>query len=230
MYKDKIFLLISLFSLILALVIFAKPLAPLANPSRHFANQNDYVSDRRGGARHNKTINSSMRGSFLPQVYADFKRNCQKVARHPEGAILMLFDAVYAYMNPKTRSEGSKMLRYILHEDANWERKPSRSTLVERLRNPHYSYIFRSYANGARPNNNYAMNPNNYALTIASLAQESDHVSISIISHGADSPRIFRAKQFEDGLFYLVGIAGLPGQVREPRRANRNNSHDADYD
>lgn len=195
------------------------------------ANQAGSLARQLGSAIPNgSTINSSRRGPSLPTTYATFKANCQQLATSPEGAILMLFDAVYAYMNTATRSEGSKMMRYILHEDATWEKKPSRATLVERLRDPAFAHIFRSYANGATPQNDYAMNPDNYGITIAKTRQESDHVVLSVVSNGADSPRPFSVKRFEDGLYYVIGLGGLPSGVRPPASASKSRGHDADYD
>ena len=59
----------------------------------------------------------------LPSTFAEFKSRCNSVARSPEGAVKMYFDAVFCYFDPSRRTEASKMLRYIMHADANWEKK-----------------------------------------------------------------------------------------------------------
>ena len=61
----------------------------------------------------------------LPSTFAEFKSRCNSVARSPEGAVKMYFDAVFCYFDPSRRTEASKMLRYIMHADANWEKNRS---------------------------------------------------------------------------------------------------------
>lgn len=47
----------------------------------------------------------------LPANFSEFKSRCQSVARSPEGAVKMYFDAVFCYLEPGRRTEASKMLR-----------------------------------------------------------------------------------------------------------------------
>ena len=165
----------------------------------------------------------------LPDSYAAFKARCQTAARNPEGAVKMYFDAVFCYLDPARRSEAVKMLRYIMHADAGWERSPNYGTFVNRMRDPSQHFIFRSFAAGTSPGNGYRMSPDSYRLVIANKAAESDYTRINLISSGADSPCSVWVRQYEDGLWYLINNAGTYAQVRPPR-AGVSHSHDADYD
>ncbi|NLZ17143.1 MAG: hypothetical protein GX087_05350 [Desulfobulbaceae bacterium] len=167
----------------------------------------------------------------LPTSYSEFKARCQTACQSPEGAIKMYFDAVFCYLDPARRAEATKMLRYILHAGPNWERSPNHNIFSERLRDPSQHYIFRSFAAGSSPDNNYQMSTDNYRLLIANTRQEADDfVALSLVSSGADSPRRVTLKRYEDGQWYIFSNAGTYAQVRKPRQVAPSTSHDADYD
>ncbi len=154
--------------------------------------------------------------SGLPKNFADFKQRCQSMLQTPEGAVKMYFDAVFCYINPQTRTEGQKMLGYVMHESDNWVRKSSFATFVSRLKDPQMQHIFRSFAAGTSPQNGYAMSPQNYNVTIARKAKESDYLRVNLVSSGADSERIVWVKQFGDGLWYVINNASTYAGVRMP--------------
>jgi len=168
--------------------------------------------------------------SGLPADFQAFKTRYQSVGTSPEGAVRMYFDALYSYIDPVRKAEGAKMLRYSMHEGKNWERSPFRATFTSRLKDSSYHYIFRSFAEGAYPENSYDMDPDDYQLMIVNVRQETDYVSISIRSNGADSPRLLQAQQFEDGLWYLTNNHGTYSDVRKPANQVRTGGHDADLD
>jgi len=60
--------------------------------------------------------------AVLPETYKEFKARYQSEGRTVEGAVKLYFEGVFAYMNPQTRKEGAKMLRYALHSDMPIER------------------------------------------------------------------------------------------------------------
>ncbi len=166
-----------------------------------------------------------------PATYAEFKSRCQTACTTPQGAVKMYFDAVYCYLEPSRRTEASKMLRYILHQGANWERSPNFSTFVERLREPSWHYVFYSFAADTSPQNAYSMDPDNYALEFSSIREvSSDLIQLNLISSGADSPRLISVRQYEDGLWYMFQNAGTYSEVRKPAGYRGNRVHDTDYD
>ena len=166
----------------------------------------------------------------LPANYAEFRDRCQTACQSPYGAAKMYFDAVFCYMDKSKRSEASKMLRFIMHGDAGWERSPYYSTFVERLRNKRYHHIFRSFAEGTSPENDYSMDPNNYQLMMGELVEEQGYLRLFLYSSGSDSARPIWVKQFDDGLWYVINNAGTYSGVREPYGAKNHYSHDASYD
>ena len=170
-----------------------------------------------------------------PVDFQSFKDRYQAVGTSPEGALRMYFDAVYTYMDPARRAEGEKMLRYSLHERQGWERFPNRVTFVSRLKDSYYQHIFRSFAEGTSPENSYAMNPDDYRLMFERFQKNGteegmDFGSVTIRSSGADNSRLVSVKQFEDGLWYVIGNGGTYSEVRKPANQMRSGSHDADLD
>ncbi len=165
----------------------------------------------------------------LPQDYADFKQRCQSMLKTPEGAVKMYFDAVFCYMDPNKRAEAQKMLRYVMHESAGWDRKSTFETFVSRLRNPSKHHIFYSYARGTSPENGYSMSVDNYTLNVVKIRKESDYTKVMLQSSGADSPRPIWVQLFDDGKWYVTNNASSYVGVREPK-VGADNSHDADYD
>ena len=177
-----------------------------------------------------KEKNTVASAKGLPSTYADFKERCHTVAVTPEGAVKMYFDAVFCYFDPSRRTEASKMLRYIMHADANWEKKQKYVTFARRLKDPACHYIFGSFASGTSPQNGYRMSPENYSLVFSGKSNEADYVRVFLISSGSDSRRIVWVKQYQDGLWYVINNADTYMKVREPASSRPDNSHDADYD
>ncbi len=165
----------------------------------------------------------------LAQTYADWKVRIPTMLNTPEGAVKMYFDGVYSYMNPKTRNEGQKMLRYILREDADWDTKPSMNTFVSRMKDPNQHYIFKSFAKGSTPENGYLMDINNYELMFVNKAKETDYTRVMIKSSGSDTDKGVWVKQFSDGNWHVINNANLYGNVRKPTNT-QDNSFDADFD
>ncbi len=165
----------------------------------------------------------------LPQNYAEFNERCQTMAKSPDGAVKMYFDAVFAYLDPSKRNEAIKMLRYIMRQGANWERLPSFNTFVSRLNNQAYHHIFRSFAKGSSPENSYKMSVDNYNLDIVRIKKETDFTNVFLRSSGADSEKPVWVQKFNDGLWYVINNASTYVGVRPPVYQD-DNSHDADYD
>lgn len=151
-----------------------------------------------------------------PYNFAEFKERYRTVGTTPEGAVRMYFDALYSYIEPVRQQEGAKMLRYSMHERQGWEKSPALATFVSRLKDPSYHYIFRSFAQGTSPQNNYEMNPDSYQLMFARTKQATDYVQVTIKSSGAANPRPVHVQRFEDGLWYVVNNHGTYTEVRKP--------------
>jgi hypothetical protein len=168
----------------------------------------------------------------LPSSFEEYKQRYATYARTPQGAVKLYFDAVFCYIEGN-KAEALKMLRYSMHEIKGWEHTAYHSTFMERLKDPRNHYIFRSFAAGTSPNNDYAMSPQNYRLMINGIREMHGYTQVQLISSGADSLRTVQVRQYDDGLWYVSQNAGTYTQVREPygRRLHRHKyGHDADYD
>ena len=209
--------------LLLAACVSANPRIPSQTSQLYSLGQELWNSANSAGADVPATTG-------LPATYAEFKSRCQSAATSPEGAVSMYFDAVFCYLEPRRRAEAAKMLRYIMHADAGWERSQRYATFVRRLRAPSRHYIFKSFAAGTSPENGYAMSPQSYRLVFSGRSRESDYTRIFLRSSGADSRRIVWVKQYQDGLWYVINNADTYLDVRAPRTAGSEHSHDADYD
>lgn len=203
-------------------------LSPSLNPTDIINQLISYEKTTSSASANNVTYLSFPAG--LPSTFSEFKTRCSSVARSPEGAVKMYFDAVFCYLDPKRREEASKMLRYIMHADAGWEKEQRFATFVRRMKDPAAHYIFKSFAAGTSPENGYSMSPENYSLVFSGSSKEADYLRIFLISSGSDSRRIVWVKQYRDGLWYVINNADTYLKVREPVSSRPDNSHDADYD
>ena len=167
----------------------------------------------------------------LPATFKEFKARYQTEGRSMEGAAHLYFEAVFCYMNEATRPEASKMLRYAMYLPVVLESSHANRTFVNRLKDPEYHHIFRSFVEGTSPETNYIIDPNNFTLAITSKRQEADFFHLGIRSSGADSTRSIWMQQ-HDGLWYVINNASTYAQVRAPKASTdaQRNRHDADYD
>ena len=169
----------------------------------------------------------------LPKTYKEFKARYQTEAKTYKGAVKLYFEAVFAYINEETRTEGGKMLRYSLRSETPIDRSQYYSTFAERLKSPAYQHIFRSFAAGSSPENNYTMNPDDFELIFAGQPQrESTYLRVPLRSSGADSLRFVWVKEFDDGLWFVINNASTYAEVKPMKSEidRRNRAFDADYD
>jgi len=100
-------------------------------------------------------------------------------------------------------------------KDPDWLGRPSNATFHRRLTS--HPHVFRSYFEGATPDNDYAA-PASAPLRIADHhAQGDDAYVIELVSSGADSPRrvtLKRSKQ--DERWYVHRFANLYVDIRPP--------------
>ena len=177
------------------------------------------------------TAGSVVAPNGLPRDYQEFKARYQTEGATPEGALRMHMQAVFAYLNPATRAEAGKMLRYSMHWSTPIEQSHNHATFVERLKRKEYHHIFRSYCRGTSPENSYQAQPQNCQLNAGRPYESDGFIKIPLQSSGADSARPIWLLE-HDGLWYVENNTGLYVMVREPQshKDARRNAHDADYD
>lgn len=139
----------------------------------------------------------------------------------PAGAITVwLKAAMYAGdPDPGTREAGLQVVQHLslpLKDDDAWQSRSSNQTFKDRLQS--HRHVFRSYAVGATPENNYAVDPSAYSIVVDHV-QEGDPrgLKVFVVCNGADSPRpVYLKKSTQTGLYYLNNYANLYVDVRAP--------------
>lgn len=146
----------------------------------------------------------------LPQTLDEMKAQHVLLGTTPQGAVKNFLDACFVYMNPATRDPGREMLQYLaipLKPHATWDRQPANRLFVERLTSERYAHVWRSYAQGATPENGYEMDPDNWELGFERtnrLEGDDRGTQVYLRSGGADNPRVVYVKQStQTGLWYL---------------------------
>ena len=171
--------------------------------------------------------------AVLPKTYKEFKARYQTEAKTYQGAVKMYFEAVFAYINEETRSEGGKMLRYALRSETPIDRSNYYATFADRLKDSSWHKVFRSFAKGSSPENDYAMNPDDFSVMFSGKpVRESTYLRVPLKSSGADSPRTVWVKEFEGGLWFVINNAATYVEVKPSRSEieKRNRAFDADFD
>ena len=133
----------------------------------------------------------------------------------PEGAVRLWLQAALTWgTDPTDAAAGLQRLTIPLMKDDAWHKRPSNGTFVERLRDqPH---IFRSYAEGALPDNAYAA-PDGWRLNVHEVKEPRDDrgTAVFITSGGADNPRPLYLKQSsKTGLWFVNAFANAYLGVR----------------
>lgn len=146
----------------------------------------------------------------------------EELGKTPEGALQLWFEAVYLYMDENTRDQGREALTYLtipFKDDAGWERRSSNRIFVERLQDPKFAHIFRSYVKGTSPSNAYSMSPENFDLVVEESSKDAHGRGWRVLlrSSGADMPRpVYMKKSRSTGLWYVSEFANVYVGIRPP--------------
>ncbi len=148
-----------------------------------------------------------------PASIDEFKERIAAEAGAPGEALHLWVEALFVYNveDEERRQLGAEMLDLIC-SDEDWHR--NELFLSQLRRKP---YIFRSYAEGATPDNDYMMDPENFTLRIERVRQDDEtHCTIDLRSGGAERlrpvPMLYR-----DGHWWVDNIGNLYAGVEEPR-------------
>ena len=147
----------------------------------------------------------------------DFRARIAAEATDPKQAVRLWFDAVFVYTSGEDEL-GADMITEMT-KDNNWQR--AASYFVRALdHNPH---IFRSYARGSAPENDYAMSPDDYALTFTRTEtqpypdrEEGEYVKMFVESSGADSPRPIEVQRNSRGEYKVSNFSSICSGIRPP--------------
>jgi len=143
------------------------------------------------------------------------------IGKTPEGTVKVFLLACMQYgsRNLSEHLRGRDAIRRLSIEylnEPNWDGLTTAQTFVERLDGQ--PWIFRSYAEGAAPDNNYAMNPATFNLRVTKIEDgASGGRDVWLQSGGADSPRRSYLKRgSQDQLYYLEHFGNLYVDIRKP--------------
>lgn len=150
----------------------------------------------------------------LPANLDEFKDRIAAEAGEPKGAMHLWFEALYLYlMEDPDRSRLGAAAMDLICSDAKWR---DNELFQAQLRNK--PYIFRSYCEGATPDNGYQMNPDAFQLRYGRELPEDDGQSclLELKSSGADRVRPARLVR-QGGHWWIAEYGNLYAGVEPPR-------------
>jgi hypothetical protein len=137
--------------------------------------------------------------------------------KYPEGTITLWLEAVIRVQNgDESAWKDIQYLTIPLKSDKNWMKLAGNSYFINQVRDGNPS--FRSFINGATPENGYSVSLNNLRV---SIENDLDNGSLGrkyfIISSGADRPRpISLKKSDQTGLYYVNEYSSMYVNVQPP--------------
>ena len=151
----------------------------------------------------------------LPADMDEYNARIKSEAKTPEGAVNLWFDAIFLYVNSSTRNLGKSALNAITHKlPADFEKNSFHATFVNRMKEQ--PEIFRSYCQGATPENNYKADPDKCELTVTKSDEDyGDTWAVYIKSSGADSNRKIQLIKGENGLWLIRDYPGIYSGVKK---------------
>ena len=154
----------------------------------------------------------------LPTTLAELQARIAEQASDPLVAINLWFEAVYVYIHVD-RDVGSAMITEMT-KDKRWDRPGC--AFVERLNSQ--PYIFASYAAGATPGNDYAMDPQQFELTFGRVdtkpypdRDEGENVKVWLDCGGADNPRPIEMQRNNQGHYKAANFSSIYVGARPPK-------------
>ncbi len=148
----------------------------------------------------------------LPEAVEEMKQRMAQQAEDPVAAVKLWFEALFVYMEDS--KTGSDMISLVMYEPA-WD-APANQIFVDRLNER--PWIFRSYAQGTRPQDGYRMDPDDFELVVTEVRGEPEDGTVRIFlrSSGADNPRPIVMRKGDDGLFRAYLYSPIYVGVRPP--------------
>ncbi|MCA9519202.1 MAG: hypothetical protein KC635_29910, partial [Myxococcales bacterium] len=140
-------------------------------------------------------------------------------AKTPEGAMKVWLTAALMTASPnldehrRGRALLGELTLQLQGDPTPWWERNSQTTFADRLN--HNAYIFRSYAEGATPDNGYAMDGDAWTLAVDSSREDDFDRGwrLAVVSGGADSPRPVYLKQVGE-LWYVNEFANVYLDIR----------------
>jgi hypothetical protein len=149
-----------------------------------------------------------------PVDLSDFVQKYSKTSK-PEDIVKMFLDAIHGYFDANKKDKSASIIGLLINEP-NWETQAGGLSFF-RMKLKDMPHIFRSYAKGATPENNYQMDANNYEIEITKSEKIDENTQkVFIKSSGADFPRPITLKKDKEGLWIVHEFSSLYVDVRKP--------------
>lgn len=153
----------------------------------------------------------------LPRSLEELQARIAAEAQTPRGAAKLWFDAVFVYTNVD-KELGAQMITEMSY-DKHWQK--TQRYLPKTLEES--AYVFRSYAAGATPENDYAMDPQSFELTVVREdvrpygdKPENEFVKLFITSSGATNPRPMTFRRNSRGEYKAYEVGAIYTMVKDP--------------
>jgi hypothetical protein len=153
----------------------------------------------------------------LPTTLEEFQTRVADQASDPQKAVKLFFDGIFIYLSGE--KELGKQCIIEMSRYKEWTESQHRM-LLERMESmPH---IYRSYAEGATPDNAYEMNPQDYKLVYhgeVNLKPYTDRdegafAKLFIVSGGADAPRSLTLQRNNAGQYKVYEFSTINLDIR----------------
>ena len=144
----------------------------------------------------------------VDQLVTELKKLHQEEGKTPEGAFKVWLKAIYLIQGGSTdqQAAGWEMLTFLTlpyKDSPGWEKKPANSIFTDRVKGD--KDVFRSYAEGATPENGYAMDPEAFSIVVTSKEDSDQGLKMFVKSSGADSPRpVYMKKSNKSDLYFVA--------------------------
>ncbi|MFN8670502.1 MAG: hypothetical protein U0457_00270 [Candidatus Sericytochromatia bacterium] len=144
----------------------------------------------------------------------DFMQKYSSISK-PEDLVKIFLDNIFGYLDPAKKDKSAAIIAVLINAPT-WETQAG-SLSFFRTKLKDMPYIFRSYAKGSSPENNYQMNPDNYEIEITKSEKVDDATQkVFIKSSGADYPRPVTLKKTKEGFWIVHEFSSLYVDVRKP--------------
>jgi hypothetical protein len=162
----------------------------------------------------------------LPKTLEEFQARVVAEASDPQKAVKLFFDGIFIYLSGE--KDLGKLCIMEMSRYKEWNESQHRM-LMERMRTQ--PYIYRSYAEGATPQNKYEMNPQDYKLVFSGEPNmkpfddkpQGDYCKLFVKSGGADSPRPITLQRNSAGQYKVYDFSSINLGVRPPASAADGN-------
>jgi hypothetical protein len=147
----------------------------------------------------------------------------------PDAVLALWFSGVLMYGNPEVRPLATHLLAQTTADfdgDLSWVKRPSAKTFVDRLADPAFAHVFRSYFKTTSPENGYRMVPDSMELNIEHSGPDPRAKGeladrqwvIRLRSSGADSARaVYLLKHPQTGRWQVTRFSSVYVDIRKPK-------------